>query len=162
MAMDVNLEQIKALAELAAEKGLAELTVSDGDKSVTLKMPSAIAQTVIAAPAGGYAPSSQFLAAPAPAMPISNNAPTPSIEPTAEAGKIITAPMVGTFYRSSSPETAPFVEVGSEIRVGQTLCIIEAMKQMNELESEVGGKVVAILVENGQPIEYGQPLFRVV
>ncbi|MEK7772880.1 MAG: acetyl-CoA carboxylase biotin carboxyl carrier protein, partial [Deltaproteobacteria bacterium] len=75
--------------------------------------------------------------------------------------KVLTSPMVGTFYRSPSPEAPPFVEVGSVVKSAQTLCIIEAMKLMNEVESEAGGKVVAILVENGQPVEYGEPLFHV-
>ncbi|MBI5903319.1 MAG: acetyl-CoA carboxylase biotin carboxyl carrier protein [Deltaproteobacteria bacterium] len=83
--------------------------------------------------------------------------------PTALASniKVMTSPMVGTFYRSPSPEAQPFIEVGSVVKSSQTLCIIEAMKLMNEVESEVGGKVVAILVENGQPVEYGEPLFHI-
>jgi acetyl-CoA carboxylase biotin carboxyl carrier protein len=104
--------------------------------------------------------------APAPAMPAHAPVAAPAAGAPAAAaaekpGTLITSPFVGTFYRSPSPDAPPFVEVGQSVRKGQALCIVEAMKLMNEIESEVSGKVVEILVENGQPVEFGEPLFRI-
>jgi acetyl-CoA carboxylase biotin carboxyl carrier protein len=164
--MDIDIEKIRQLAELAMEKNLAELKVEDGDKSVTLKMPSCFQ------PSGSqvvYAPSPVAQAAvPAAPLPVAPAAPaaapvasgTPAAAP-ASNNHIITSPMVGTFYRSPSPESPAYADAGQTITVGQTLCIIEAMKLMNELESEVSGTIVKVLAENGQPVEFGQPLFEV-
>jgi acetyl-CoA carboxylase biotin carboxyl carrier protein len=162
--MDFDIEKLRALAELAADKNLAEITLTDGDKSVTIKTPSAIAPQVAPPPAFLMPP----MGMPAMSAPQAPAVATASVEvnvPPASApvdnAHVITAPMVGTFYAAPSPDAEPFVAVGQTIAVGQKLCIIEAMKQMNELESDVGGKVLAILVENGQPVEFGQPLFKV-
>jgi acetyl-CoA carboxylase biotin carboxyl carrier protein len=157
--MDWTLDQIEALATLATDKGLAEITLTDGDKTITIKTPASVAQTVIAgapAPAmAGYAPAPAV--AQAPPAPKAAASPAPAATPASY--QTVTAPMVGTFYRSSSPESPPFAEVGQRVTVGQSLCILEAMKQMNTLESELTGVVKQVLVDNGQPVEYGQPLF---
>lgn len=159
--MNIDLTQITALAQLAADKNLAEITVTDGDQSVTIKTPASVAQTVVAG--GAYAPAPSFAPAAAAApvsAPSSEAAPPPAAVESANT-QTITSPMVGTFYAASSPDKPAFVSVGQTISAGQTLCILEAMKQMNELEAEISGKVVAILATNGQPVEYGQPLFKV-
>jgi acetyl-CoA carboxylase biotin carboxyl carrier protein len=156
MTMEIDLDQIKALADLAQENHLAELTVTDGPKTVTIKTVSGNAPVVFQQSA---APVSQ--ASTAPVSQASSSPPAvaaPEVNPNLMH---VTAPMVGTFYRSPSPDAPPFTDVGQTIRVGQTLCIIEAMKLMNELESDVSGKVVRVLVDNGQPVEFGQPLFEV-
>ena len=161
--MDLNLEHIRALADLANEKNLAEIKVENGDESITIKTPAAFAQstTVLAGqPSASAGFSLPQLSPPLLAQqPVASTSPPPA--ETATSGHVVTSPMVGTFYRSPSPEDAMFVELGQTIKVGQPLCIIEAMKLMNELESDINGKISAILVENGQPIEYGQPLFKV-
>lgn len=151
--MRFDLKQIGELADLANEKGLAEVSVEDGDQKITLKLPSV--GTVIAAPVAHQIAA----AAPAPAA-----APAAAVAtPAAKDDHLhkITAPMVGTFYASPSPESPVYVTAGASVSKGQTLCIIEAMKMMNELESEVSGKIVKVLVDNAQPVEFGQPLFLV-
>lgn len=159
--MDINVDKIRELADLAIEKNLAELKVEDGDKSVTIKLPVA---NVVVAPAGPM----PLAAAPAPAAePGSSQTATPQ---SADQGKSaaqderlhkITSPMVGTFYGSPSPESPPFVAEGQNVAKGQAVCIIEAMKMMNELEAEVSGRVVKVLAQNGQPVEFGQVLMLV-
>ena len=147
--MDMDIKQIKALAELAHDQNLAEIKVEDGDKKVTIKTmpPQAAFSTVVAPQALAPAASAQAVASAA--------------VPEAKAGHVVTAPMVGTFYAAASPDAPPFVKVGDTISVGQPLCIIEAMKLMNQLESDVAGTVSEVLLQNGQPVEYGQALFRV-
>lgn len=157
--MEIDLDQIKALADLAQENHLAELTVTDGPKTVTIKTVSGNAPVVFQQSASQ--PALQQSVQPSPA---SQSPQTAAAPPAADVNPNlvhVTAPMVGTFYRSPSPDAPPFTDVGQTIRVGQTLCIIEAMKLMNELESDVSGKVVRVLVDNGQPVEFGQPLFEV-
>ena len=154
--MDVDIQKIRDLADLAIEKQLLELEVTDGDKCVIIKTglansatPASNTMVVTAATPSvtpTQVPSSAQTPAPAPSAPAASNELT------------ITSPMVGTFYRSPSPDAAPFVEIGQSVAVGQTVCIIEAMKLMNQLEAEVSGKVLRFLVENGQPVEFGQPL----
>lgn len=160
--MDFNLEQVKALAELANEQQLAEITITDGDKKLTIKTPASVAPVMSAAmPAlPMVAPAAQ--PAPVAASAVAPTA-TPAAAPVAEEANlhIVTSPMVGTFYRSPSPEASAFVEVGSTVTLGQALCILEAMKQMNTLESDIAGTIVEILGQNGQPVEFGQPLFKV-
>lgn len=165
--MDINISQIKELADLAQEKNLAELTVQDGEKSITIKLPGYNVQHVV------HPQASQVVYAPPAPQPIhelpaeSSRAATAT---TVEAEKAVvsddrlhkvTAPMVGTFYSAPSPDSPPYVSVGGTLSKGQVVCIIEAMKMMNELESEVSGRIVKILVENGQPIEFGQVLMLV-
>ena len=152
----MDLRKLKTLIDLVAESGISELEITEGEGKVRIvKTPQPMAPAyyqaapMMAQPAGPAA-----APAPAPASPV---AATP-VE-AAPAGHVVKSPMVGTFYRSANPNSAPFVEVGAQIKQGGTLCIIEAMKLMNEIEADVAGTVKAILVENGQPVEYGQPLF---
>ena len=149
----MDLRKLKTLIDLVAESDIAELEVTEGESKVRIVKSSAIPQNqmMMMQPQGmqqqHYAPSQAPAAAPVPAV---------VAEPT---GHIVKSPMVGTFYRSSSPGSAAFVEVGSTIKEGDTLCIIEAMKLLNEIDSDLSGVVTKILVENGQPVEFGQPLF---
>lgn len=157
----MDLRKIKTLIDLVEESGIAELEVKEGEESVRIsRYPTGgLAQQVMLPPAayGQYpqpAPAPAAVAAPAPAAA----APAAAAAAPASNQHIVKSPMVGTFYRSPSPEAPAFVEVGDAVKAGQTVCIIEAMKLMNELEAEVNGRVVRILVENGDPVEYGQPL----
>lgn len=158
----MDLRKLKTLIDLVAESGISELEITEGEGKVRIvKGPGPM-------PAG-YMPGPMPM--PMPAMPVAQTAPVPAAPvaapaaaepaPAAAAGHIVKSPMVGTFYRSANPNSPPFVEVGSQVKHGQTLCIVEAMKLMNEIESDKAGTVTAILVENGQPVEYGQPLFVV-
>ena len=146
----MDLRKLKKLIDLVQESGIAELEITEGEEKVKIVkggvVSMAAAPTVMAVPA----------AAPSAAAPAA--APT---TPPAEGqeGHVVKAPMVGTFYRSPSPDAKAFVEVGQAVKEGETICIIEAMKLMNEIEADASGSVKAILVENGQPVEYGQPLF---
>jgi acetyl-CoA carboxylase biotin carboxyl carrier protein len=143
----MDLRKLKKLIDLVQESGISELEVTEGEEKVRI----AKTLTTAAAPVA-YAP------APAPVAQVVAPAAAAEAESALPAGQVVTSPMVGTFYRASSPESAPFVEVGDSITEGKPLCIIEAMKLMNEIDAEVTGTVKAILVENGQPVEYGQPL----
>ena len=151
----MDLRKLKTLIDLVAESDIAELEVTEGESKVRIVKSSAMPQNqmVMMQPQGmqqHYAPA--HAPAPAAAAPVA----AVVAEPT---GHIVKSPMVGTFYRSSSPGSPAFVEVGSTIKEGETLCIIEAMKLLNEIDSDVSGVVTKILVENGQPVEFGQPLF---
>jgi acetyl-CoA carboxylase biotin carboxyl carrier protein len=145
----MDLRKLKKLIDLVQESGISELEVTEGEEKVRIAKTLTTAAPMAYAPAPVAAPVAQVVAAAADAA---------DAESALPAGKVITSPMVGTFYRASSPESAPFVEVGDSITEGKPLCIIEAMKLMNEIDAEVSGTVKAILVENGQPVEYGQPL----
>jgi acetyl-CoA carboxylase biotin carboxyl carrier protein len=151
----MDLRKLKKLIDLVQESGIAELEITEGEEKVKIVKGGVVAISqapVAAAPAAGPAVEPR---SPAPAA-----GPPPAAEPAAgQEGHVLKAPMVGTFYRSSSPDAKAFVEVGQSIKEGQTICIIEAMKLMNEIEADASGVVKAILVENGQPVEYGQPLF---
>ena len=150
----MDIRKIKKLIELLEESGLAELEIQEKDESVRLSRYSQHAPP--AAP-----PPVSVAATPTPAAaPPPTDAGEPA-EPSVPDGQIIRAPMVGTFYASPSPESEPFVQVGSSIKAGDSVCIIEAMKMFNTIESEFSGKVVSILAENGQPVEYDQALFVV-
>jgi acetyl-CoA carboxylase biotin carboxyl carrier protein len=152
----MDLRKLKKLIDLVQESGIAELEITEGEEKVKIVKGGvvAISQTPLAAPPPAPAAEPRSAAA-APAA-----TPAPAAEPAAgQEGHVLKAPMVGTFYRSSSPDAKAFVEVGQTIKEGQTICIIEAMKLMNEIEADASGVVKAILVENGQPVEYGQPLF---
>jgi acetyl-CoA carboxylase biotin carboxyl carrier protein len=167
--MDVNIEQLKALAELAKANDLAEITVTDGDKSITIKTPASVSHTVNQFSGGGgvstFSPTGTPPAgaglAPAADTPIQVATATPVAVADAANIKTITAPMVGTFYASSSPDSPVFAAKGTVVKVGQTLCILEAMKQMNQFESDLAGTIVEVLGQNGQPVEFGQPLFKI-
>lgn len=146
----MDLRKLKTLIELVESSGIAELEISEGEERVR------ITRTVPAMPQI-YAPASQPVGAPAapqPAAPAAEPA-----KPAAPEGHVVKSPMVGTFYRSASPGSKPFVDVGQNVNSGDTLCIIEAMKLLNEIDADQAGVIKAILVENGQPVEFGQPLF---
>ena len=147
----MDLRKLKKLIDLVQESGIAELEITEGEEKVKIVKGGAVSVMTAAAPAAAPAPAAAMEAKPAA---------TPPAEPTAgQEGHVVKAPMVGTFYRSPSPDAKPFVEVGQSVKEGETICIIEAMKQMNEIEADASGVVKAVLVENGQPVEYGQPLF---
>jgi acetyl-CoA carboxylase biotin carboxyl carrier protein len=153
----MDLRKLKKLIDLVQESGVAELEITEGEEKVKIVRGGAvsIAPASAATLGPGTAPAPAEVR-PAPAAP----AAPPVVEPEAgQEGHVVKAPMVGTFYRSASPDAKPFVEVGQTIKEGQTICIIEAMKLMNEIEADASGVVKAVLVENGQPVEYGQPLF---
>jgi len=151
----MDLRKLKKLIDLVQESGIGEIEITEGEEKVRISRQAAGAPMVLAAPAGmqpmGYAPAP---AAPAPAA--TAEAPAAAAE---AKGHQLKSPMVGTFYRAPSPGAPSFVEIGQTVTKGQTLCIIEAMKLLNEIESDAAGTIKAILVENGQPVEYGQPLF---
>ena len=150
----MDIRKVKKLIELLEESGIAELEIKEGEESVRISRQTQGSQTMMAAPAA-FAPPPPVLAAPAAV------AAAPAAEPVAETieGHAIKSPMVGTFYRAPSPGTSSFVEVGQSVSAGDTLCIIEAMKLLNQIEADKAGTIKAILVENGQPVEYDQPLF---
>jgi len=156
----MDIRKVKKLIELLDESGIAEIEITEGEESVRISRHS----TGVAAAAPVYAPAP--LAAPPPASP----APAPAAAPAAAApaapvaaddseGFEVNAPMVGTYYSSSSPGAAAFVQVGDHVNEGDTLCIIEAMKMMNQIEAEVSGNIKSIRVQNGDPVEYGQTIF---
>ena len=146
----MDIRKVKKLIELLEESGIAEIEISEGEESVRISRYSREAPVVAAAPV-------PVAIAPAPDPGAAEAKPS---EP-ARSGHEVTAPMVGTFYSGPAPTAKPFVEIGTTVAVGDTLCIVEAMKMMNQIESEVSGKVVSILVENGAPVEFDQVLFIV-
>jgi acetyl-CoA carboxylase biotin carboxyl carrier protein len=147
----MDIRKIKKLIELLEESGIAEIEIKEGEEAVRIsRHPTGMPVAIQSAPAA-FAPT-----APAPA--VSAAAPGEPAEPAPE-GHVITSPMVGTFYRSPTPGAKAFTDVGQRVSVGDTLCIIEAMKMMNQIEADKAGVVKSILVENGQPVEFGQPLF---
>jgi acetyl-CoA carboxylase biotin carboxyl carrier protein len=152
----MDLRKLKKLIDLVQESGIAELEITEGEEKVKIVKGGMVVAgpTLVAAPSGpvAVAPQPPALAAPAAAGAAAEGAP-------ALEGHVVKAPMVGTFYRSPSPDAKPFVEVGQAVKEGDVICIIEAMKLMNEIDADAAGTVKAILVENGQPVEYGQPLF---
>ena len=146
----MDLRKLKTLIDLVEASGISELELTEGEEKVR------ISRTLMQS-----APQVMHYAAAPQATP-AQAAPVAAAEPPAAStiqGHIVKSPMVGTFYRSSSPDTSPFVEVGAKVEVGDTLCIIEAMKLLNEIEGDHAGIIKKILVENGQPVEYGEPLF---
>lgn len=156
--MQLNHDQLQHLLALLGESDIQEFKLEGDDFRLEVRrnLPSAAPTTVFQA----SATPAQVLQAAAP-LPVAPSAPPPPAAASRSDLLEVTAPMVATFYRAAAPGEAPFVEVGARIKVGQTVCILEAMKLMNELESEVGGEVVEILVENGTPVEFGQVLMRV-
>lgn len=152
--MKFESDYIEKLAKIIADNGLTEISLEDGEQAITIRKDLPEVNMVASTPAA--MPAAVPAAAPAPA-----SSPAAETKPAEAKGKAITSPMVGTFYAASSPEAAPFVEVGSTVNVGDVVCIIEAMKLMNEIKSEQAGKVVQICVKNGDPIEFGQVLMYV-
>jgi acetyl-CoA carboxylase biotin carboxyl carrier protein len=154
----MDIRKIKKLIELIEDSDVAEIEIHEGEESVRISRASSVQPPVIhqvAAPYPAAAPAAPAAAAAASPQPASE-------QPAAEeelSGHVIRSPMVGTFYRASSPGSSPFVEVGDTVSSGDTLCIIEAMKILNQIETDTSGKVTRILVDNGQPVEYNQPLF---
>ncbi|WP_028695570.1 acetyl-CoA carboxylase biotin carboxyl carrier protein [Pseudomonas cremoricolorata] len=152
----MDIRKVKKLIELLEESGIDELEIKEGEESVRISRHSKT-------PAAQqfYAPAPAPAAAPVAAAPV---AAAPAAEAAAPAlkGTVIRSPMVGTFYRKPSPTSPNFAEVGQSVKKGDTLCIVEAMKMMNHIEADIGGVIDAILVEDGQPVEYDQPLFTVV
>jgi acetyl-CoA carboxylase biotin carboxyl carrier protein len=144
----MDLRKLKKLIDLVQESGIAEIEITEGEEKVKIVRGG----QVEVSPAGARAPT----AVPA-VTAAAQAAPTPESPPAPE-GHVVKSPMVGTFYRAPSPDAEPFVEIGDTVKAGQTICIIEAMKLMNEIEADQDGVIKAILVENGQPVEYGEPL----
>jgi acetyl-CoA carboxylase biotin carboxyl carrier protein len=148
----MDIRKVKKLIELLEESGISEIEISEGEESVRIsRYPKPGAVTTALAPAAIAPPA-------APAAPAAAAAPAEPAAPLVR-GQQVTAPMVGTYYSGPAPGSKPFVDIGSEVKPGDTLCVIEAMKMMNQIESEFAGRVVSILVENGSPVEFGQPLF---
>jgi acetyl-CoA carboxylase biotin carboxyl carrier protein len=148
----MDLRKLKKLIDLVQESGVAELEITEGEERVRISriVPASGPAMLMAMPAGYAAPAPVHAAIPAtPAEPVAS-------EPE---GHVVKSPMVGTFYRSPSPGAKAFVEIGQTVAPGNTLCIIEAMKLLNEIEADHAGVIKAVLVENGQPVEYGEPLF---
>ncbi len=146
----MDLRKLKTLIDLVQNSGISELEISEGEEKIR------IAKHLTAAPA------TTMVSMPAAAVPVAVS-PSPTFPaedvPAKAEGHIMKAPMVGTFYRASSPDASPFVEVGQTVKEGDTLCVIEAMKLMNEIEADISGVIKAIQVENGQAVEFGQPMF---
>jgi acetyl-CoA carboxylase biotin carboxyl carrier protein len=150
----VDIRKVKKLIELLEESGIAEIEISEGDDSVRIsRYPQGGMSAPVAIPMPAAAPPTPDAAS----IPEAQAAVAPVAPPA--AGHEVTAPMVGTFYASATPGARPFVEIGSQVEAGDTLCIIEAMKMMNQIETDFAGRVVSIQVENGEPVEYGQVLF---
>jgi len=152
----MDLRKLKTLIDLVAESDIAELEVTEGESKVRIVKSGTVPQSqmVMMHPQGAQQYAPQYQAAPAPAA-----APIAASAAAEVQGHVVKSPMVGTFYRSSSPGSPTFVEVGSSVKEGDTLCIIEAMKLLNEIDADISGVIKQILVENGQPVEFGQPLF---
>ena len=147
----MDLRKLKKLIDLVQESGIAELEITEGEEKVKIVKGGVVSVSPGPAPLAAVAAPEPRSAAAAP--------PVPAEPKTGQEGHVVKAPMVGTFYRSPSPDAKPFVEVGQAVKEGDVICIIEAMKLMNEIDADASGVVKAILVENGQPVEYGQPLF---
>ncbi|MDP2784739.1 MAG: acetyl-CoA carboxylase biotin carboxyl carrier protein [Sulfurimicrobium sp.] len=148
----MDLRKLKKLIDLVEDSGIAELEITEGEEKVRISRYGQQAPQMM-----HYAAPQHMMSAPAQAgLPV---APAVAEEPAQPEGHVVKSPMVGTFYRSSSPDAKSFVEVGQNVTAGETLCVIEAMKLLNEIEADQSGVIKAILVENGQPVEYGEPLF---
>ena len=162
----MNIEEMTKLIKAVADNKLTSFEIKDGEFKLSIKCEKEAPQIVMAqAPAVPAAAPSAFVpaapAAPAAAAPAASPAPAAALEASEEGGKVITSPLVGSFYSASSPDAEPFVKEGDTVKKGQVLGIIEAMKLMNEIESEFDGVVEAVLVSNEEVVEYGQPLFRI-
>jgi len=155
----MDLRKLKKLIDLVQESGIGEIEITEGEEKVRICRQAPGGAPVIMAAAPGMQ-AMPYAAGGGPAAGAPAAAPAPAAPPEPK-GHQLKSPMVGTFYRAPSPGAPPFVEIGQAVTKGQTLCIIEAMKLLNEIESDVSGTVKAILVENGQPVEYGQPLFTI-
>jgi acetyl-CoA carboxylase biotin carboxyl carrier protein len=148
----MDIRKVKKLIELLEESGLSELEITEGEESIRISrsIASAAVQYTLPPPA---------LPAAAPAAPVAARAAGSAAVSEEPAGHRVLSPMVGTYFEASSPGAAAYVKIGDQVQAGETLCIIEAMKMMNQIEADVAGKVVAALAKNGEPVEFGQPLF---
>ena len=149
----MDIRKVKKLIELLEESGIDELEIREGEESVRISRNSQRAQ---------FIPQPQVMQTAAPVAAPAPDAPKAADTPAKPEGHQVRSPMVGTFYRSPSPDAAAFVEVGHKVKAGDVLCIIEAMKMMNQIEADKTGTISAILVEDGEPVEYNQPLFAIV
>ncbi|MFJ2365572.1 acetyl-CoA carboxylase biotin carboxyl carrier protein [Pseudomonas sp. NPDC087697] len=154
----MDIRKVKKLIELLEESGIDELEIKEGEESVRISRHSKTPAQQYYAPAPMHAPAPAPVAAAAPAVAAAPAAPAAPVL----NGNVARSPMVGTFYRKSSPSSPSFVEVGQSVKKGDTLCIVEAMKMMNHIEAESSGVIESILVEDGQPVEYDQPMFTIV
>ena len=157
----MDLRKLKKLIDLVQESGIAELEITEGEERVRIARGGVVNVTPVAGPPAAAtavpaAVAAAALPSPAPGAPAAAAEAQP---PQPAEGHVVKSPMVGTFYRAPSPDAKPFVEVGGAVKEGETICVIEAMKLMNEIEADAAGTIKAILVENGQPVEYGQALF---
>jgi len=154
----MDIRKVKKLIELLEESGVSEIEIKEGEESVRIsRHPTGVVQAFSVPPAYAPPPAATGSApAAAPGVPAATPPPAP---PAHSPDSVVTAPMVGTFYAAPAPGAKPFVEIGSEVKPGDVLCIIEAMKMMNQIESDKAGRVVSILVKNGDPVEFGQTLF---
>ncbi|MEZ5574036.1 MAG: acetyl-CoA carboxylase biotin carboxyl carrier protein [Halioglobus sp.] len=153
----MDIRKVKKLIELLEESNIDEIEIKEGEESVRISRNGAQALSMAAKAAPIYAPPAPPPLAPAPAPA----AAAPAQSAAADTGHVLRSPMVGTFYRSPSPTSAHFVDVGHTVKVGDVVCIVEAMKMMNQIEADKAGTITAILVENGQPVEFDQPLFSI-
>jgi acetyl-CoA carboxylase biotin carboxyl carrier protein len=154
----MDIRKVKKLIELLEESNIDEIEIKEGEESVRISRNGAQAKQLVGAPYYAPPPPAPVAPAPAPAA-----AAVPVAEPAAESsGHVVRSPMVGTFYRSPSPTSASFVEVGQTVKAGEVICIVEAMKMMNQIEADKSGTIEAILVESGEPVEFDQPLFSIV
>ena len=151
----MDLRKLKTLIDLVQQSGISELEITEGEEKVRISRGGHGSQMPYPHP-GYYMPPPMQPAAEAPSA-----APAPTAAPAEPEGHVIKSPMVGTFYRSSAPGAKPFVDIGQTVKAGETVCIIEAMKLLNEIEADADGTIREILVENGEPVEYGQVLFRI-
>ena len=154
----MDIRKVKKLIELLKESGIAEIEITEGEESVRISRygNQTVAQLVHAAPFAAPAQTAPAVHAPAAPAAASSAVEKPAAAPPEN---VVTAPMVGTYYSAAAPGAKAFVEIGTDVKIGQTLCVIEAMKMMNQIESDKEGRITAILVKNGEPVEFGQPLF---
>src|SRR5438034_1492765 len=150
----MDLRKLKTLIELVETSGIAELEIQEGEERVRITRALMQGSHAVAPPSALPSPMAVAPSAPGPTI-----TPPSEVAPPVEEGHVVKSPMVGTFYRSASPGAKPFVEVGDTVQQGDALCIIEAMKLMNEIEADASGTIKAVIAENGQPVEFGQPLF---
>ncbi len=148
----MDLRKLKTLIDLVSESNVSELEITEAEGKVRIVKSEGVVHQYVAAPVQA----APMMAAPVAAAPA---AATPVAAPAVAEGHVVKSPMVGTFYRASSPGAKPFVDVGSQVKEGETICIVEAMKILNEIEADKSGTIVRVLGENGQAVEYGQPLF---
>tara|TARA_R110002072_G_scaffold116191_2_gene246613 strand:- start:9881 stop:10351 length:471 start_codon:yes stop_codon:yes gene_type:complete len=156
----MDIRKVKKLIELLEESNIDEIEIKEGEESVRISRNGAAALTMAAQAAPAYAAPAAAPPPPPPPAPAAEVAAPPA--ETKPEGHLLHSPMVGTFYRSPSPTSSSFVEVGQAVKIGDVVCIVEAMKMMNQIEADKAGTIAAILVENGQPVEFDQPLFSIV